>query len=104
MSTMYLTAEEWNTVAGALVEWNALLQMDRRDAERKLRDCMMEADALRAERDELAEQSADLGAALEASKKRVEELTAALEKANVDNAELVKRTVENVQAVKREAV
>ena len=103
MSEMYLTTAEWNTVAGALVEWNAKLQMDRRTAERNVRDLMLEVDALRAERDELAEQAADLGAALEAIKKERVEIEAKLDKTIAENVELVKRAARKAPAKRGEA-
>ena len=101
MSLMYQTTEEWNAFAGSLVDMNAKLRADRRENERTIREPTVERDALLVERNELAEQAADLGAALEAAKKRIVEMTADLEKADADNAALVRRNVEQAQAARK---
>lgn len=102
MSLLYQTTEEWNAFTGSLVDMNAKLRADRRENERMIRELTVERDALLVERNELAEQAADLGAALEAAKKRIVEMTADLDQANVTNAALVRRNVEKAQAAKQE--
>ena len=103
MSLLYMSTEEWNSFAGSLVDMSSKLRMDRYDNERTIRELVTERDALLVERNELADQCADLGAALEAAKKRIGELTAELDKANADNAALVRRNVKKAQAAKQEA-
>ena len=84
MSLLYMSTEEWNSFAGSLVDMSSKLRMDRYDNERTIRELVTERDALLVERNELADQCADL-------ESRVAELAKKLEKANADNVELVQR-------------
>ena len=109
MRTVYETSEHWTVAAGVAIEImhdlkfeNVQLENELNEMHRKHDVLLMDRDAIDSERAELADQCADLGAALEAAKKRIEKLTADLEKADADNAALVRRNVEKAQAAKQE--
>lgn len=93
MKTVYETSEHWTVAAGVAIEImhdlkfeNVQLENELNEMHLKHDDLLMDRDAIDCERAELADQCAELSAALEHVKKQ-------LDKANKDNAELVAKIV-----------
>lgn len=110
MRTVYETSEKWTIAAGVAIDImhdlkseNERLENELNEARKSIEDALADRDCIAEEWRDASDQCADLGAALEAAKKRIEKLTADLEKADADNAALVRRNVEKAQAAKQEA-
>ena len=93
MRTVYETSEHWTIAAGVAIEImhdlkfeNVQLENELNEMHLKHDDLLMDRDAIDSERAELADQCADLGAALEAAKKHIEELTADADEAVAEGA------------------